>query len=350
MDSALTERQKTILEATVTDFIETAEPVGSKSLIEAKGFSLSSATIRNDLSELEDKGYLTHVHTSSGRVPTDKGYRMYVDSLMTLQKLPPEQRQILNKQLAMIGNNVSDVLAQLTDVVSSLMDYTTLVLTPDIWRETLKVVHLVLLDLDKVLVVLLSSAGVNQEFVMSLEGLAQADLDRLSRLLTQKLEGKAAYQLTEDLFAELVSELPHFKIALTQLGTEIKRLVQSHKSRKLMSKGTSKMLRLPEFKNVEVTQKVLETLEESKVLCHLLDRYMNPSTSQKTLIGEETQVENLKECSLVFTPVMRDDEPVALVGVLGPKRMMYPVVVPMIDRIGRMVSHSLTLHEKGVGS
>lgn len=338
------ERQKNILHATVSHYISTAEPVGSQVLAEQYGLSWSSATLRNELNRLEQEGFLTHVHTSSGRVPTDKGYRSYVNSLDTTEVSP----QQLKHDIQLIGQNIQDVLGQLSEMMSSLIDYTTIVLTPDIYIEALKVAHLVLVDLDKVLVVLLHAAGVNSEFLVKIEDkINQEDLNKISKLLTHKLEGKSFYTLDPQFITGLQDELPRLAPVLKELCVAIRQLSKSHtENRKLYSKGMSNMLKLPEFRNIELTQKVLSTLEENKVLAGVLSEYLADPHCH-VVIGAENKIESLKECSLVMAPFSIEGEPVGMIGILGPRRMSYPVVVPMMQVVTEKINAYLNRYDQG---
>lgn len=335
----MNDRKCRILEATIRSYINKAEPVGSNSLLKGHNFNCSSATIRSELSELEKEGYLTHIHTSSGRVPTDKGYRLYVDSLMQIKQFPYSDQLKFLPHIFSLGASVQDVLEQIMGIVSNIIDYTTIVVMPDIFRETLKVIHLVLVDLDKVLLVLMDSVGENREFLLTVKDeVNQDDLNKISKVLTKKLEGKPLDGINEDSFATLVSELPQFKKVLKSLGKEVKNVSRILKKNKpVKSRGISKMLTLPEFKNIEYAQKILELLEENKLLSHLLASYL-ANRDHKVLIGSEINVRDLEDCSIVIGSVKVDNTPVGGIGVLGPRRMAYPTIVPMIQEISQKIN------------
>jgi heat-inducible transcriptional repressor len=336
-------RKQVILENAIQHYISTGEPVGSKVLAQSPQLQVSSATIRNELNELEKEGFLTQPHTSSGRVPTDKGYRYYVDEIATQSALSVDQQGLLKAQLQEVGNNVNTVLGQISDVLSTVVDYTTIVLTPAIYQETLKMVHMILVDLDKVLVVLLNMSGINSEFVLTLQDrMDQDDLNQISTVLTQKLRGKSLNQVSQNELAEFVAELPQIKPLLGDLVQALDALKKDHRNQQqVLTKGVGKLLKLPEFHNIELTQKVLATLEENRVLSELLGEYMNSGQCQ-VVIGQENKVAALQECSLVVSPLSVDQETVGLVGVLGPRRMSYAVVVPMVQHITSMVSEYLS--------
>ncbi len=337
----LSARKAQLLHQTVANYIDTAEPVGSKRLSETSGLSVSSATIRNDLNELEREGYLTQVHMSSGRVPTDKGYRAYVNELITATS--GKRADELSHDLSLIGHNVQQVLNQVTDLMGNLVDYTTIVMTPDIYQETLKVAHLVLVELDVVMVVLMNSVGLNTEFLVRLQDrVDQETLNRISQLLTVKLNGVPILQLTDELIATIQGELPTASHVVGQVLDEIKRLKQYQtNSDKLMMRGVSNMIKLPEFRNMELTQKVLSTLEETRVMVSLFSEYMSVDRST-VLIGEEQKLSGLVDCSMVVAPYQIGTEPAGMIGVLGPKRMAYEKVIPMVESIVNKINDYLS--------
>jgi len=339
----MNDRQQTLLETVINHYIHTADPVGSSVLSQQTSFGLSPATIRNELKTLEEEGYLTHLHTSSGRVPTDKGYRQYVNSILKHQTLSPEEEKKLLTHFLSMGQSVQDVIGQISEILSSLINYTTIVLTPNIYQETLKVTQLVLLDLDRVLVILLNSTGINHEFVLNInENVTQDDLNKVSKLLTQKLSGKGLHSLDENSLSDLIAELPAFQTLLKELYTGIKDLAKFQKTQqKALTKGMANMIRLPEFHNIELTQKVLSTLEENKVLVNILNQYLNDPHCN-VIIGQENELEALQDCSLVVAPYSVDSEPAGMIGVLGPKRMAYPVVVPMVKTITQFINSTIS--------
>ncbi len=335
-------RKKKILEAAITHYIGTAEPVSSKVLSEKYRFDVRSATIRNELNDLEKEGYLSQLHASSGRIPTDKGYRLFVDQLKP-GNLQGDQAKLMKQTLQLAGYGVEQTLVQVSTVLSSLINYTTIVLTPNIYQETLKIAHLILVDLDRILVVLLNTAGINAEFFVHIQDrVDQEDLNRVSQLLTKKLGGKSMTSLTDEWWLSLMQELPDLKGMLKNLGESIYQLVQQQtKKDQFFTRGFSNMIQLPEFRNIELTQKVLTALEENKVLVAVLNEALRLPES-KVSIGGEFFDHNLQECGLVASSYKIDDEPIGVIGVLGPKRMDYSVVVPMIQHVTKMVGDYLS--------
>jgi heat-inducible transcriptional repressor len=333
------DRKRNILRATVSSYIESAEPISSKYILKRYGFDISPATIRNELKELENEGYIQQVHTSSGRIPTDKGYRRYVDSLMNIKSLDADKQKMILEHIGLIGKNVHDILSYMTILMSSLVNYITIVMTPEVYKESLKVVNLILLDLNKILIVFLDSVGMSKEFLLKINHkINQDDLNKISRLLTEKLKGKSYRDINDDLLGGLVSSLPEYKIIICKLFLEVKKIADYHnKQKKLVMGGVSKMLMQPEFQDMQLTQKVISTIEENKLLLSLLGEYVEDSQN-KIIIGDENKIENLKDCSLVISPCREGDSIVGAIGLLGPKRMKYSKMVPMVQGISKLIN------------
>lgn len=338
----LTDRKKAILTATVSSFIHKGEPVGSKLLSEQGDLNVSPATIRNELSDLEQLGYLTQVHTSSGRIPTDKGYRLFVDGLITggrHNELSPQLDQVF----AQLGQDMTHVFTQLSQVMTSVIDYTTIVMTPSIYRETLKLAHLILVDLDRIMVLLLGNTGINEEFLLKLPyALTQDDLNAISSLLTRKLKGKQIDALDASVLAELMQELPRYTVVLDHLYKKLTEVKQRNaEKRTVLKDGVSNMIQLPEFKNIELTQQVLSLLEEDKILCRLFQDYLIQEKESVVVIGQENTESRLKNFSLVLAPFSTQEGARGALGILGPTRMNYSKVLSLAGDVSGMISDYL---------
>ena len=340
----ISSRKKDVLHAVINSFIENPEPVGSKSLVARYGFDCSSATVRHELSELEREGYLTHVHSSSGRVPTDKGYRFYVDALMRTQPVDIDRTNpLLGSHIRVLGQNIVYMLSRLNAVVSEVLDHTTIMAAPELVTEVLRVVRLISVDINRVLVVLMDAVGVNCEFFIQLEHrFQQEDLDRISRLLTDKMQGRILQDISAEDFASWVATLPEFRGVCDMLYKEMSRFSAFRKEGAQVSvAGVSKILRLPEFQNMELAQRVVSTLEESKLLLGVFSEYM-VSRSPSVIIGAETGIDSLRECSLVVAPFGRHSDQCGMLGVIGPKRMAYGFLVPMLQNITTLFDWALS--------
>lgn len=341
--SNLSLRKKAVLEAVVTRFIEKPEPVGSKALVDCGDFGCGSATLRNELNELEREGYLTHVYASSGRVPTDKGYRFYVDTLVQSHPVDlDKENPILSAHIRVFGQNIVSMLSRLNGVVSEVLGHTTIMATPELVTETLKIVRLISIDLNRVLVVLMDTIGVNCEFLLQLQDkFQQEDLDRISRLLTDKMQGRVLSQVSRDDFVQWVAELPEFRGVCDALYAEIFRFKNLRREEDCMSvAGMSRMLRTPEFQDMALAQQVVSTLEEGKLLMGILSAYVS-RRAPAVVIGEETGIPALKECGLILAPFRSAHDRTGVLGVIGPKRMAYGSLVPMLQNITALIDREL---------
>ncbi|MBT5855657.1 heat-inducible transcription repressor HrcA [bacterium] len=339
-------RQQDILKTTIADFIYTAEPVGSKTLQSKYKINCSPATIRNELKTLVDEGYLEHVHTSSGRVPTDKGYRYFVDKLSEKQTMPAQEELWFKEQFQHMGSNIQDMLIQLTELMSSVMDYTTIVMLPSIFQESLKAAHLVLVDIDTVLITLMSTLGMNHQAVVNISGdVNQEDLTKIANLLTHKLGGQSFSALDNIDVDYLIKELPSYKGVFEELVLSIGKMNESLKSQKsIYTKGKGNMLRLPEFENISYAREVMECLEETKVLHQLMQRHIDTGTVE-AFIGGENGVESLSQCSVLMAPYTVEGKTVGSISVLGPKRMDYARLMALIHRLSGMIEDQMKPQE-----
>ena len=192
-------RQEEILEATVKDYIDSAKPVSSKKLKERHGFSCSPATIRQEFKALVDQGYLYNPHTSSGRVPSTKAYRFYVNQLKAKKADLPKLVTLI-KDISMIGRSIQESLQQISELVSAMTPYTTVLFLPDVVTNSIKATYLLSMDLNRILVVLLGQAGLKQEFLCELEDeFSQDELNKLSQVISEKIEGRSVHGITEEL-------------------------------------------------------------------------------------------------------------------------------------------------------
>jgi heat-inducible transcriptional repressor len=269
-----------------------------------------------------------------------------VDELMASSPLSVQEHALISERLDSMSLHLETALTQVSSLMSSLIDYTTIVMVPTIYQDALKLVHMVLVDINRVLVILLHALGVNHEFILTLDDqVAQEDLTKLSQLLTSKLEGLNIQDIRQEFFIELVSDLPDYRSVLDQLSAEIIKLNEHHQSNQgLLLSGTSKMLKLPEFRNIEFTQQVLSAVEENKVLLELLQRALVQSnTNQSCFIGKsDHQVELLDGCSVILKPVSIGESYSTVIGVLGPTRMSYSAVTSKLTVVSDMVSDYLS--------
>lgn len=343
--SVLTKRQLDVLTKTIESFIETAEPVGSKWLSGTGGIDASPATIRNELSELEAEGYLSHRHQSSGRVPTDRGYRLYVDHLADLMATSTHSSltedtthalpvDLIRDRAPYIGQAVGALLKEITELVVTLFDYTAIVIPPDIHQATLELAHLVLIDIDRVLVIVMNSLGTNQEFLMSIQSdVTQEELNAISSLITNKLKGLVLSDVSPQDLADIFMQFPAHRDIVRMVISELKRIKSVlSPPHSINMKGLSNMVRLPEFQDPNLAYRVIATLEETRLMTSVLEKAVQ-HRDVTVLIGAENQPDGLKECSMVVAPLGQESVNWGTLAIVGPTRMRYKKLLPTIQAI-----------------
>lgn len=328
----LDERKASILRAVVEEYIQTAQPVGSGHVATAPGVGVSSATVRNEMAVLEDEGYLHQPHTSAGRVPTDKGYRFFVDSLSEPGRLGIAETQQVRAFFERAHGEIEQMLADTSRLLSSITDYAAVVVAPPHEAATVRSVQLVGLGARvALLVVVYSNGSVDKRTVELDDEVDELRLNAASAHLAAHLVGETLRS---------VPEVPSTGDAGTDALVAGARaaLIGDDEPDEVFVGGTSRML--ASFDAVDTVRRVLGILEEQLVVVTLLrdvlDRGLNVA------IGSETGVEPLAECSLVVAPYQVDGEGVGTVGVLGPTRMNYPqalaAVAVVSQRLGTRLS------------
>jgi len=338
-ESLLSERQKELLALVVESHIQSAQPVGSRVLLDENQLPWSSATVRNELAELETEGYLSHLHTSSGRVPTDKGYRFYIDCLIQIKKCPKPVQDVLTAQVSQLGNRIGHVLHQIAELVSQYSSYTGLALTVESQMDVLKKIHLVLLEMGKVLVVLLNSVGIDREFVIACDvGVNQESLDRVSQFLSQTLEGERFSGFDHDRFFLQLQGIPELSELVSDVLKQVRNSV--HTGPTMTTTGLSKLLDKPEFEYSSAAKEVLAVLEDTQTMTKILDSFLT-TKAPTVVIGKEHDVPQLEGCSLVTVPVLHAGQPMGVLGLLGPKRMAYNQVLPLMYEVQQVFQTTL---------
>ena len=334
----LDERKLNVLRAIVEDYVSTNEPVGSKALVDRHNLGVSSATIRNDMAVLEEEGYIAQPHTSAGRIPTDKGYRLFVDRLSTIKPLSPAERRAIETFLAG-AYDLDDVVSRTVRLLAQLTRQVAVVQYPSLTRSSVRHVELVPLDPQRLLFVLITNTGrVEQRAIEMPETISEDSIAHLRALLNTCLDGcwlndvpGAVLEVPEKVAAD---ERP---LAATVLSVLLETLVEKHEE-KIVFAGAANLA------GADLSQSlrdVLEALEEQVVLMRLLGEAGDPS-SLTVRIGNENPHESLRTTSVVATGYgLGEQRAVARLGVLGPTRMDYPGTMGAVRAVARYVGQIL---------
>ncbi|QIG45819.1 heat-inducible transcriptional repressor HrcA [Nocardioides anomalus] len=330
------ERRLAVLRAIVEDYVATEEPVGSKALVERHGLGVSSATVRNDMAALEDEGYITQPHTSAGRVPTDKGYRLFVDRLTTVKPMSSAERKAIATFLDG-AVDLDDVVSRSVRVLSQLTRQVALVQYPTLSRSTVRHIELVALAPTRLLAVLILSTGRVEQRVVELG--AELDDGWLSDLRA-RLNSVASGQIIADAVTGLRGCVPERDGAETSAVVEslVDAMVDQRLDERIVVGGAANLARYGDSFDSAV-RPLLEALEEHVVLLKLLGEAQGDSVT--VTIGAEVPYEQLSATSVITTGYGPRDEAVATLGIVGPTRMDYPGTMAAVRAVARYVSRIL---------
>ena len=337
----LDERKYLILQAIIDDYILTAMPVGSRTISRKSGVGYSPATIRNEMSDLEELGYLDQPHTSAGRVPSNKAYRLYVDHLMKAVKLTNDEREQMHDHLVAKSKQVEGVIRSAAGVLSDATKYTSVIVAPKLSTLRIKHVQLVPVAERTALMVIVTNAGIVKDAVISVpEGMTADELYAVSRTLTEKLADKPL-EAVRQAFAELLRNAEYNRKLLGETLQVIeKRLEAGGDASDVIVGGPANMLEYPEYSDVSKARNFLAVLESKDTLRKLLSR--DGSMEISIRIGPENQLPALNDCSIVTASYRVGDHSSGTLGIIGPTRMNYNRVISVLEFMGRALSDVLS--------
>ncbi|WP_067931189.1 heat-inducible transcriptional repressor HrcA [Alicyclobacillus kakegawensis] len=327
----LTDRQKLILGAVVEDYVFSAEPVGSRTLSKHERIRYSAATIRNEMADLEEMGYLAQPHTSAGRVPSQRGYRFYVDHLMMQTEIDAQTVQRLREVFQQRIDAVERMIQQTAVVVSQLTSYTSIVSGPRRNSERIRQVQIISLSPGSAVAIVVTNAGTVHDRPIRLpDDMSAQELERLVNLLNSKLAGSPLAYMKSTLYQEIATDmagvLEHYEGALGVLDELLR--VAEEKKEPVFVGGAINVLAQPEFHDVEKARPLLALLEQVDALYSVLP---DEEGGISVRIGEENAVPALQDCTVIAATYSVGGQPVGRIGVLGPTRMNYARVMQILD-------------------
>lgn len=336
------ERKRKILLAAVHHYIRTARPVASSIIEERFRFGWSSATIRNVLMELEADGYLTHPHTSAGRIPTDKGYRFFVDSLAEMQQLAVEEEAKIRQEYERRLKEIEELMVATSRMLSAVSHYAGFVLAPRLDRSFFQHLDLIPLDHRRVLVVLLAQSGlVKHRIVETEEPLAAPRLAQIARLLNHSLQGLTLRQVRDQILDRIETAVQEFQ----EVAGRAKHLSRGafdwdDQDEGLYVDGARNILALPDFQDTDHLRALLRLIEEKRILTEALQHHWEDH-GVRVDIGSENHSPELEAVSVVSSTYQMGGRDVGVLGILGPKRMEYPRMMAVVDTVTRIVNDVL---------
>ncbi len=340
----LSEREKSVLRYVIHQFILTANPVGSRNITKRYNLGYSPATIRNIMSDLEYYGFLNHPHISAGRIPTDNGYRVYVDSLMDHHKLKKHEKKKMDLELEKNFTETNDLLRLTSNLLSALTNQLACVTYPKFDNAILEKIQLVSLSSKRILVVLSLKSGLVK--TITLEARTNFPLDNLQaiqKILNQRLSGLRFSEIKKT-FKERIEDAynsKHKPIIRLFLESSEKIFEDVKVSEKSIITGTKNILLQPEFENHEELQGIIELIEDKDVIVHILQDDSSNKENLKIVIGKESNNSKLEKYSLIKKGYKLGDA-TGMLGIVGPKRMEYPKAIAVIVYMAEALSKSLT--------
>ena len=342
MQEHLSERDEKILRSVIREYILTAEPVSSRKISRHAGLELSPATIRNVMADLEEMGLLHQPHTSAGRIPTHQGFRFYVDSIVDSRKLPVDQQEAIRKMYQKASPDLTGLLQETSKILSDFSSVAGVVLAPKIMNMVFKRIDFILLKPLRILAVFVSQSGLVHKKVIEIEedDITQDDLDKSSRYLNSMLSGLTLREVRN----KIVQEMEKERIVCDRMlcrSLEMGRSALSDETDfEIFVQGQTNFLEYPEFGTLEKMKAVLRALEEKSILVTILDRALE-NEGIRIFIGAENELPEMKDCSFVLAAYSGKNNVLGSLGVVGPTRMNYSNIIPMVDYIAHVVSDCL---------
>ncbi|MFN0158255.1 MAG: heat-inducible transcriptional repressor HrcA [Bacteroidota bacterium] len=340
MANDLTDREKTVLRYVVHDFIETATPVGSRYISKRHEdeLGLSSASIRNIMSDLEYQGYINHPHTSAGRVPTDMGYRFYIDSLIKLESITDKDQETIRQNLDKV-DEIELLLKESSKVLGSISHQLCVVTSPQFNSGVFEKLELVHITSNRVMVILSIKSGLVRTIMLEVATeIPREKLDGLTRFLNERLAGLSLQEMRET-FLDRLRDAQNEDTGLIRMFIDsVDKLFIAGRSDKIHIAGADRVIEQPEFVNPEDFRSVIELINNEEIIIHLLEKNESRPHEIRVSIGQEIEDTKLKQYSVISASYAAGDT-VGSIGVIGPKRMHYARMIPLVDYVARTISN-----------
>ncbi|SET61696.1 heat-inducible transcription repressor HrcA [Oceanobacillus limi] len=342
----LTNRQLLVLQVIIDDFIDSAHPVGSRAISKRKDITFSAATIRNVMADLEDMGFLEKTHSSSGRIPSEKGYRYYVDHVIA--------PSIQNGKLDIMQHIIQDEFIEMeklvqksAEVLSDLTSYTSIILGPEIYETKVKQLQIVPLSKQTAVAILVTDSGhvEHHSFTIPVE-INASDLEKMVNILNERLQGVSLARLPEVLNTEVLSLMKIYVNDFEKAYDYLKSAFFSEQPTKLYIGGKTNILMQPEFKDVEKIRSFYSMMEDEDEVVNLLK---NPQHGIRVSIGHENKLEAIQDFSLITASYQLGENQTGTIALLGPTRMEYRKVITLLNALSNEMTEALYLWYKNNG-
>ncbi len=337
----LDERSERVLWAVVKSYIENPDPVGSRFVVKKYAFKYSPATIRNIMADLEEMGYLTQPHTSAGRVPTDKGYRYYVEHIIGRDTfIDTKVLEELQRRFSTISTDMEDLLNEASRTLSSLSHFLGLAMSPGPEGSTLRRIELVPYKENHIAAMILTDEGViRHKIIRNEHNLTANDLDNIAKYINREFTGYTIKEIRKHLMNELIEDKKLCDTLIEKALHLCKESIDEYGANVFIT-GLSSILELPDFTDVEKIKEISKTIENKHKMIKLLDSIIH-SEGVQVVIGSENPIKEMNTMSIIASAYKDKDKPAGIIGIIGPKRMDYSSVMSLVDTAARYLSKIL---------
>lgn len=335
----LDDRKKRILEAVIEEYNATAEPVGSTKIANDYNLGFSPATIRNEMASLEELGYLEQPHVSAGRIPSSSGYRLYVDTIMKEKTISPKEKEVIDEILKEDVIKLETLIKDASNILARLTNYTSIAIGPKIENCKVEEIKLVKLGQDRLMIVILADNGVIKESIIKYNGtLPEEHIEIFNNYLNYKLKGMNFEEIYNNINSYIEDELYNISNNIIPLFVELNNLLVD-KNVEVYMEGTKNLLNLPELKQESTLKNFLNIIETQDALKELLRNGYDGNIN--VYIGQENAFEDLKDFTIITYKQKINDKELGTIGLIGPKRMNYKEVIPVIKYVGDVLQEKM---------
>lgn len=338
----LDERKFKILQAIIRNYLETGEPVGSRTISKYADLNLSSATIRNEMADLEELGYILQPHTSAGRIPSDKGYRLYVDHMMKekMEELGNKEKEVDDMKEFLIEkvDKVEELLQNVAKVLAVNTNYATMISSPQLNKNKLKFIQLTMVEPTRILAVIVLDGNIIRNKMIEIPELIDEEtILKLNLLLNTSLNGLTMDEISLNIVSMLKNQAGEHTELMNSVIDAIAETISKEDDLKIYTSGATNIFKYPELSDSEKASELISTLEEKQLLNNLITTSLDESDEKGTgiqvYIGNETPIRSMKDCSVVTATYELGDGMKGAIGIIGPKRMDYEKVVESLKTL-----------------
>lgn len=340
-EDELSERKMRILKTLIDGYIQTAQPVGSRTISKKHELGLSSATIRNEMADLEEMGYITQPHTSAGRVPSDKGYRLYVDHLMQAHILAMEDIKQIKNAIELRMNEINTLIVRASDIISIITGYTSIALSPNLTKAVLKTIQIIPVDERKALIIVVTGGGtVKNQLIRFEEDIPGDALVKMTNYLQGKMNGLLIEKIKFPVTSEVCQEIGFDESTAGCILNGLVSCLQGIEKSELIMNGTTNLLNHPEFNDLIKAKEVFDLLNEQEIIKTVMNAAIEKH-DLNVMIGKENQLEPMHDCSLITATYSLGETDVGALGVIGPTRMSYARVVSAMKYMKKLINREI---------